>query len=114
MSTFQVSQRNVNTPRLANEIIKIMKDFMDCPYYLVTNDVHRSSVIETTKEWMSQLLVTSEIDNFKIIGDHRINSQNQLNKGVFVMEMQYKEHNCVNLTKLRVEMRVEMEKSFKF
>lgn len=111
---FTVSQRNVNTQRLAKEIIKTAQDFMECPYYLVLDHVHRSSVVETLNEWIAQLLAIGEIDNFKVVGDHRVNPSSQLNKGCFVIEIQYKEHNCINLTKLRIEMCVEIEKSFKF
>ena len=67
-------------------------------YY--NDDRFRSVVIDYLQDLMGELLVTNKIYNFKVISDTRNNTPEQSKAGTFFIDIEYRQTNCINVTRL--------------
>ena len=92
--------RSVNNKPLVDEIADFIDGLLDGPSYLVADQFHREAVADVAFDLMQELQDINIVDNYKVVADARNNSQEELEKGTFNLEIYFKEHNCVNVTKL--------------
>ena len=90
---------NVNNKRLHADIDAAIHDCLRMPAKW-HNQAQRDAMIDVIKEKLAEFIDANEITQFKVIGDQRNNKRKDLAEGVVLVEIQYKQRNCLNVTKL--------------
>jgi hypothetical protein len=93
--------RNVNSNKLVQELADFIDDLMDAPSYLYAEEYHREAITDVAFEIMKELQDAGNVTNYKIVGDNRINTNEDYANGTFRLDIHFKQHNCYNTTKLR-------------
>lgn len=64
---------------------------------------HRSFILEYVQDVMRGLQEQNKIYNFKVISDDRNNPTESIDKGICCIDIEFKQVNCINTTKLHYE-----------
>ena len=94
--------KNVNSKKLVDEIadfVDFLVDGSQCE--LLTEEYYREATTTMVTDLMSEFEVANSIDNFKIVGDLRNNHMVDLERGMYTIDVHFRQRNCSNVTKLR-------------
>ena len=101
MTKFTLTKKAVNSKLLCDDIIKIVEEGLNSHGIMWSSEVHRTSFAETLEEILSQIAdETGKITQWKVLCDRRNNTTSNMNKGLYKLEIQYKQRNCLNMTRL--------------
>jgi hypothetical protein len=68
-----------------------------------SSDVQRDSYIEMVEDFMMEVAMDNKIEQWDVRCDGRNNKATDMNNGKFVLEVMYKQRNCLNTTVLRYD-----------
>jgi hypothetical protein len=97
---YKLEKKSVNNKAIFNEVNTFIDEGILTGGVLWGNDIHRESFVEIVGDFLDQLMDDSRIDQWNVICDLRNNSIASMDKGVYVMEVQYRQKNCLNTTRL--------------
>jgi hypothetical protein len=97
---YKLEKRSVNNKLIFTEIHKFIEDGILTGQVLWGNDTHRESFVEIIGDCMEQVQMEGFIDQWNVISDLRNNTIADMDKGIYVMEIQYRQRNCLNTTRL--------------
>jgi hypothetical protein len=97
---YKLEKRSVNNKALFNEIHKFIDDGIVTGGILWSNDIHRQSFVDVVCDCLEQAEHEGFIDQWNVFSDFRNNSLASMNKGVYVVEVAYRQINCLNTTRL--------------
>ena len=100
---FKIKEVHVNSDLLASKIKNIVKEHFDIMYRAdIRNEEDREAFAESMEFELASMQLNSEIVLFKVIFDKRNNKRKDMDRGVFHLEIQYQQWNCLNISKLKV------------
>jgi hypothetical protein len=89
----------INSKRLLKQITTFVEEGFDSVEIHWASEIHRTSFVEVVEEWFDNEL-TDEVTHYKILCDDRNNTQTAFEKGEFNFEIQYKQKNCYNTSRI--------------
>ena len=92
--------RAVNSKPLLDEITSTIEDLLEGAGVIWSSDSHRDPFVEMITDYMKSFLDQQKIEQFKVICDYRNNRLSQMEKGVYHFDVEYRQRNCVNITRV--------------
>ena len=100
MSEIKKVFTNVNSKKLVQEYDELCDGLIGGPIFLWNNAEQRQSLCDVLTEFFIEEIQKRKISQFKVTGDRRNNLQRDINNGIFNLLIEFKQHNCVNTTRL--------------
>jgi hypothetical protein len=97
---YKLEKRSVNNKTLFTEIHSFIEDGILNGGVLWGNEIHRQSYAEIVGEFLDAYADSGKIDQWNVISDLRNNSIREMDKGNYVVEVTYRQKNCLNTTRL--------------
>lgn len=98
---FKVEKRSVNNKSLCDKIQKDVEELITSAGVLWSSDSHRDGFVETIDDYLGQIAgETGEIDQWEARCDLRNNTVAQMDKGIYIFELNYRQKHCLNTTRL--------------
>lgn len=97
---FKVEKRSVNSKTLCEHIQKDIEELITSAGVMWGSDVHRDGFVETIGDYMQLLQEADKIDQWDSKCDLRNNTIAQMDKGIYIYEVNYRQKNCLNTTRL--------------
>lgn len=97
---YKLDKYSVNNKILFNEVHKFLEEGITEGGVLWSNDIHRMSFVEILEDMLEELADDERIDQKNVICDLRNNSIADMEKGKYVLEVSYRQKNCLNTTRL--------------
>ncbi len=97
---FKVEKRSVNSKSLCEFIQKDVEELITNAGIVWSSDIHRAGFTETVGDYMEILLEEGRIDQWDCRCDLRNNTIEQMDKGMYTFEVNYRQVNCLNTTRL--------------
>lgn len=97
---YKLIKKSVNNKAIFTEIHKFIDEGIITGQVLWSNDLHRQSFIELVGDTLEQFEIEGLIDQWNVISDLRNNTIVDMDAGIYVMEVQYRQKNCLNTTRL--------------
>ena len=96
--TITIKHFHVNSKILAAEIEDFVLDGLNTIPSLLSDEAYREMICDTLSELLQEMKDKNQVDNFKIVGDKRNNTKNDLDKGIYHLDIHYQQHHCINTT----------------
>lgn len=106
MAEFRVTHKayNVNTKRLVQRIVSTVeestKEFVFHRNSTLSKTYDFSQLVEFLDLMMTTMCEDKEVVVYDVIGDHRNNPPDAVHKGKIVVEVDFQQYNCLNMTKI--------------
>ena len=97
---FKVEKRSVNSKVLCEEIQMNVEQLITSAGVIWGSDAHRDGFIETCNDGLGMLEEQGKIEQGNAVCDLRNNSIQNMDKGIYIVEISYKQKNCLNTTRL--------------
>ncbi len=98
---FKVEKRSVNNKTLCEQLQKEVESLIVDAGVLWSSDVHREGFVETIQDYLENFAdETQKIDQWDAKCDMRNNTVEQIDKGIYTFEFNYRQTNCLNTTRL--------------
>lgn len=107
MTEWTRTTKAVNSKVLLNDISSFIEEGIDDMGVIWGSDSHRESFIGIIEEWLDEKSEEGKIEQYKVACDLRNNKVSDMEKGVFVLEVHYKQRHCANTTQLRYDIKEE-------
>lgn len=100
--------RNVNSKSLVDKIDENVIGTMENIGVYWYDGNHRTFILEYVQDVMTELQDQKKIYNFKVISDDRNNPTENIDKGICCIDVEFRQTNCINTTKLRYKFQYDM------
>src|SRR5271166_6664962 len=97
---FKLEKRSVNSKPLFNEIHAFIEEGINSNSVVWSNDIHRLSFVEVLDDYLDQFHERGQIDQWNAFCDLRNNTIAAMDRGEYVIEITYRQTNCLNTTRL--------------
>lgn len=97
---YKLEKKSVNNKAIFAELHKFIDEGIITGQVLWSNDLHRQSFVEIVSDLMEQMVSEDLIDQWNVISDLRNNTITDMDRGTYVVEVQYRQKNCLNTTRL--------------
>lgn len=97
---YKLVKKSVNNKAIFNEIHKFIDEGITTGGVLWSNDIHRQSFVEIVADCLEEIQEQGLIDQYNVIGDLRNNTIEDMDNGIYVVEVSYRQTNCLNTTRL--------------
>ncbi len=97
---YKLEKKSVNSKLIFNEIHKFIDEGITTGGVLWGNDIHRQSFVDIVQDCLEEVMAQGFIDQPNVICDFRNNTIADMDKGIYIIEVQYRQKNCVNTTRL--------------
>ena len=97
---FKLIKKSVNSKDLFNNISEFVEDGIITGGILWGNEIHRSSFVDVIGDLLEEEMNENKIDQWNVICDLRNNTISEMNKGIYVLEVLYRQKHCLNTTRL--------------
>lgn len=97
---YKLEKKSVNNKAIFTEIHKFVDDSILTGQVLWGNDLHRHSFVEIISDCMEQVMDDGLINQWNVICDLRNNTIADMDSGTYILEIQYRQKNCLNTTRL--------------
>lgn len=97
---FKVEKRSVNSKSLCEQIQKDIEELIGSAGVLWSSDSHRLGFVETINDVLQQIEDDDKIDQWDCKCDLRNNTIDQMDKGIYIFEVSYRQKHCLNTTRL--------------
>lgn len=99
-ASFKVEKRSVNSKTLCDAIQKDIEELITNAGVVWSSDVHRDGFTQTIGDYMDLHVIDDKIDQWDCKCDMRNNTIEQMDKGIYTFEVNYRQKNCLNTTRL--------------
>jgi hypothetical protein len=97
---FKLEKRAINSKSLCHDIQLGIEDLIENGGILWGNDIHRQGFIDTLHDFMNMFAFDNKIDQYDVICDLRNNQINDMDRGVYVCDISFRQKNCLNTSRL--------------
>jgi|SRR5271157_5572243 len=97
---YKLEKKSVNNKTVFTDIHKFVDEGIIAGGVLWGNEIHRTSFVEIVGEFLDAIAGEGKIDQWNVICDFRNNSYASMERGEYTMEVNYRQTNCVNTTRL--------------
>ncbi len=109
-----LTEKAVNSKPLFNEIHDFIAEGLNDMGVVWNSDSHRDSFISIVEDWLEEKWQEGKIEQFKVICDFRNNKIADMESGKYIIDVYYKQRNCLNTTQLHYEVQEEEELTIDF
>lgn len=99
-ATYVLEKKSVNSKSLFDEIHKYVDSGISDTLIMWSSDSHREMFSDLIDEYLENLEYDGKIDQPNVILDLRNNPIMNMDRGIYVLEIQYRQRNCENTTRL--------------
>lgn len=103
MITWKLTPKAVNSKSLMEEIHEFVTVGMEETGVNWSSDVQRESYIEMLDDFMYEIAEENKIEQWDVRCDGRNNKASDMNSGKYLLEVMYRQRNCLNVTVLRYD-----------
>lgn len=100
MADWKLQKFAVNSKPLFDEITEYIHEGLDETSMNWFDDMYRESFVEVIDEWLEQYADEGRIEQWKVVCDSRNNKTKDIEDGKFILDVYYKQWNCLNTTHL--------------
>ena len=97
---YKLEKRSVNNKYIFEEIHKFIEEGILSGEVLWESETHRISFVEIIENVLDELEFDEKIDQSNVMCDFRNNNVAEMERGNYVLEVSYRQRNCVNTTRL--------------
>lgn len=97
---YKLVKKAVNNKALFNSIHQFVDEGIIAGGILWSNDIHRQSFIDVIGDFLDDLMFNGIIDQWNVISDLRNNTIRTMDAGTYVIDITYRQKNCLNTTRL--------------
>lgn len=97
---YTLEKKSVNNKTLFNEIHAFTEEGIVGADIAWANDVHRESFVAVMEDMLWECASNELIDQYNVISDMRNNTIRDMDRGVYTVEISYRQKNCLNTTRL--------------
>lgn len=97
---FKVERRSVNSKSLCDTITKEIESLITGAGIIWGSDTHREGFVDTVQDYMYQMEETDVLTQGNVMCDMRNNTIEQMERGVYVLEVSFKQKHCLNTTRI--------------
>ena len=97
---FKLEKRSVNSKVLCQEIQKNVEELITSAGVVWGSDAHRDGFIETCNDGLLVLEEEGKLEQGNAMCDFRNNTIENMDKGIYIVEISFKQKNCLNTTRL--------------
>lgn len=91
----------VNSKALVKEISSFVEEGFTDLGVSWDSDSQREAFVEITEDYLTEMMeVEGKIVSFKVIGDRRNNKVSDNEKGIYHIDIQFRQKDCLNVTQL--------------
>lgn len=101
--SWKLTKKSVNSKNLFEEIHDFVTTGMDDTGVNWASDVQRTAYIEMVDEYLAEVAAEGKIEQWDIRCNSRNNKLIDMSNGKFVVDVFYRQKNCLNTTQLRYE-----------
>ena len=102
MTQITVVQKSVNSKPLFNDVLSFIKEGIYDFGIVWNSEAHRDSFSMVMGDFLSEMVVEGKIEQWKIVCDKRNNKYTDMENGVYHLDIQYKQRNCLNITQINI------------
>ena len=96
-SSVEVECRHINSDKLCEESITYLSETLNNTFFHDLSDVSDREAISAHIEYYCGMLMDSgSIEQFDIVFDKRNNKRRWMDKGLYFLELRYKQTHCLN------------------
>ena len=101
-SSVVVETRHINSEKLAEECITYMSETLNNNFFHDVSSVDdREQIVGNIEYFCAILMDGGMIEQFDIIFDKRNNKRSDMDKGVYHLEMRFKQTHCLNFSTIK-------------
>lgn len=97
---YKLEKRSVNNKYIFEEIHKFIEEGILSGEVLWESETHRISFVEIVENVLDELEFDEKIDQSNVMCDFRNNNVAEMERGNYVLEVSYRQRNCINTTRL--------------
>lgn len=97
---FKLEKKAVNSKVLCQEIQKNVEELITSAGVIWGSDAHRDGFVETCIDGLAHLEDEGKLEQGNAVCDLRNNTIENMDKGIYIVEISYKQTNCLNTTRL--------------
>jgi hypothetical protein len=108
MSDFKVAYktRNINSKRLLNEFKKVVEDVCDeyisRQHTLLDKTYKFDELVGFLEMYLEDMREKGIISQWDVIGDHRINTEPNIRRGIIKVLVSFRQTNCLNISQIEM------------
>lgn len=99
-ATYVLDKKSVNSKSLFDEIHEFAHAGITDSGFIWSSDTHREAFVELLEEFLEDFVFDGKLDQPNVLCDLRNNSISGMDKGIYVLELRYRQNNCENTTRL--------------
>ena len=102
MTQMSVVQKSVNSKPLRDVVLGFLREGV-YDYGVVWNsETHRDSFVMVVNDFLSEIADEGKIEQWKVVCDKRNNKYSDMEQGIYHVDIQYKQRNCLNITQINI------------
>ena len=102
MAQVQVVTKSINSKSLYEEIYGFLKEGIDEFGVIWDSEAHRESYVEVVNDFLTDIAESGKIEQFKVVGDKRNNKYTDMDKGIYHVDVMYRQRNCLNTSQINL------------
>ena len=102
MALVQVDVKSINSKGLYEEIYGFLKEGIDEFGVIWDSEAHRESYVEVVNDFLTDIAESGKIEQFKVVGDKRNNKYTDMDKGIYHVDVMYRQRNCLNTSQINL------------
>lgn len=99
-ASFTLDKKSINNNVLFEEIHSYIADAISDIGILWSSEAHREAFVDIITDLMIELEEDGRLDQWNVISDMRNNTFALMDKGIYMLEIHYRQRNCLNTSKL--------------
>ena len=96
----KLEKYSVNNKTLFDEINSFVEEGITSGEVMWSSEIHRISFVEIIENLLDDITYDNRIDQYNVICDFRNNTIQDMDSGKYVIEVSYRQVNCLNTTRL--------------
>lgn len=101
MQTFTLKTYHVNSKRILNEITTFVDEIILNFNIIWNSALQRDAILEVIDEHLQDMQEEKKIEQWNVICDGRNNKQANIENKITYLDIEFRQRNCYNITKLK-------------
>ncbi len=103
MTTFTLKTQHVNSKQLLEHISGYVETIIMDFNIIWNSNSQRDAILEVIEEHLQDMLIDNKIEQWNVICDGRNNKHDMALNKLIHLDIEFKQRNCYNITKLKYE-----------
>lgn len=100
MTDYKLCKKSINSKTLFFKIHDFIEDAILNMGVNWSSVSQRESFVVLIDEWLAEHVDENAITHYKVVCDRRNNKKSNMKDGIFYLDVEYRQTNCLNITKL--------------